>query len=320
MDTRTGVHGRKASEDAVERHLAFPAEMIIEAASRCNYLCPLCLWTRNHNHGYLTPDTFAPFINQVKGHLRRVCFAGRGEPTLNPDLYRILRHSVEAGVITDLATNGANLSRDIDQVLDSGIDAVNVSIEADNADDCRLYRVGGDFDGVIAGIRRLADEKRRRGITKPVLRTCSVIFKFNEQRLTDLKRFFAELGVEEFIFKSAHLGHGLLPWKMEELEERWLPDNVAKRRPRYDGSSQTRLCAFLPKAHLLWNGDVCRCAIEQAGSVAGNIRDVSFAEIWLGETSRKIVQAIVENRPVKCVDCAFSGRHITEAGSERYVI
>jgi MoaA/NifB/PqqE/SkfB family radical SAM enzyme len=309
------------ADDGLLPLLAPPRHMIVEACSRCNFLCPLCLWTKNSSHGYLQPATFQRFIDQAGPHLERLCFAGRGEPTLNPQLYAILKQSAEAGVVTDLATNGSSLLRDVDAILESGIDYVNVSIEADNAADYARYRVNGDFHAVTAGMARLAEEKRRRGLAKPGLRTCSVIFNYNEDRLAELRTFFGRLGFEGFIFKSAHLGHGQLAEDETVLGERWLPRDASKRRPRHNAaSSAPPLCGFLQRGHLLWNGDICRCAIDHTRMIAGNIHEGTFDEIWTGDQSRRIVRTIVEGRFAKCGRCSFSGREMKEQNTELYVI
>jgi radical SAM protein with 4Fe4S-binding SPASM domain len=312
--------GQTNGED-LSPYLGKPRHMIVESCSRCNFLCPLCLWTKNSHHGSLQLPTFARFVEQAGPTLERLCFAGRGEPTLNPQLYPILQKSVSAGLITDLATNGSSLLADVDAILESGIDYVNVSIEADNPVDYARYRVKGDFHAVTAGMARLAEEKRRRGLKKPGLRTCSVIFNYNEDRLAGLRQFFADLGFEGFIFKSAHLGHGQLADGESVLEERWLPRDAFKRRPQYQTEAGTLpLCGFLQRGHLLWNGDICRCAIDHTQMIAGNINEQTFDEVWAGEESRKIVRRILSGEFSKCAKCSFSGRVMTERESELYLI
>jgi len=302
-------------------YLVRPRHMIVEACSRCNFVCPLCLWTKNSHHGCLQPETFQRFIDEAGPHLERLCFAGRGEPTLNPQLYSILKKSVQAGVITDLATNGSSLLTDVDAILNSGIDFVNVSIEADNPEDYARYRVNGDFYAVIGGMARLAQEKARRGLVKPGLRTCSVIFNYNEDRLNELRRFYGNLGFEGFIFKSAHLGHGQLPEEETVLEERWLPHDPHKRRVQHRTAERPQpICGFLKRGHLLWNGNIGRCAIEHQLMIAGNILEQTFDEIWLGEKSRKIVRTVIEGRFSKCARCSFSGREMKEQQAEFYLI
>jgi radical SAM protein with 4Fe4S-binding SPASM domain len=299
----------RAAEETPEgwaRHLAPPRQVIVESSSRCNYLCPLCLWPKNKRHGYLSPDTFARFIEGAAATTELLCFSGRGEPTLNPMLFDVLALGVASGVRTDLVTNGSSLLGDVDAVLEAGIDNLVVSIDADNAEDYARYRVNGVFDAVVAGMRSIAEEKRRRGLEKPVLRTCSVIFAHNADRLVELRAFFGDLGFESFIFKSAHLGHGQLSEEVDVLAERWLPRDPALVRPlRRSGPTQ---CEFLSRAHLLWNGDVCRCAIDHERMVVGNVNERGFAEIWAGDESRRVVRTITRDEFDKCPDCALNGR------------
>jgi MoaA/NifB/PqqE/SkfB family radical SAM enzyme len=293
--------------------------MMVEASSTCNFLCPLCLWTQNHHHGQLQVSTFERLIGEARHFVRRICFSGRGEPTLNPNLYELLRSCSAAGVTADLATNGSHLLRDVERLLDSGVDNVNVSIEADNAEDYARYRVNGDFAAVTAGMRRLADEKRRRGLTRPKLQTCSVIFSYNEPVLERMKSFFRELGFEGFIFKSAHLGHGKLDEPTVVLRRRWLPQSRSLQRAGA-GDPGPVDCDFLPRAQMLWNGDISRCAVDQNAMVVGNILESSFAELWRGERSRQAVEHIRSGQFAGCGTCEYSRREVTEQGRERYVL
>jgi radical SAM protein with 4Fe4S-binding SPASM domain len=220
-------------------------------------------------------------------------------------LFDVLPLAVASGVQTDLVTNGSNLLRDFAAVLESGIDNLVVSIDADNAEDYARYRVNGVFDEVVAGMTLIAEEKRRRGLEKPALRTCSVMFAYNADKLDDLRAFFGTLGFESFIFKSAHLGHGQLSEETHVLAERWLPRDPALVRPLHPSSPPQ--CEFLSRAHLLWNGDVCRCAIDHERMVVGNVNDRGFAEIWAGDESRRVVRTIARGEFDKCQDCALNG-------------
>jgi MoaA/NifB/PqqE/SkfB family radical SAM enzyme len=276
------------------RYLRPPRQVIVESSSRCNFLCPLCLWTKNKRHGYLDVDTFARFLDGAAVTTELLCFSGRGEPTLNPALFDVLALAVDAGVPTDLVTNGSNLLRDVDAILESGIDNINVSIDADNAEDYVRYRVNGIFDDVVAGMRRL----------------------------DDLRRFFGDLGFETFIFKSAHLGHGQLGESPDVLEKRWLPrDPSLVRLGRAGPSSGPPRCEFLHRGHLLWNGDVCRCAIDHVQMVVGNVNEEPFEDIWAGEASRRAVEQIVEGRFDKCTGCWLRGdRHAAETEDGLFLI
>jgi MoaA/NifB/PqqE/SkfB family radical SAM enzyme len=308
-------------EDPWARHLAPPRDVIVEASSRCNFRCPLCLWTKTPRHGYMDIGTFVRFIDGIDRSPERLCFSGRGEPTLNPQLFELLARAVEAGIPTDLTTNGSSLLADCQSILDSGIDNVNVSIDADNATDYVRYRVNGNFDEVVAGMARLADEKRRRGAEKPALRTVSVIFNHNAGRLDELRRFFTGLGFERCIFKSAHLGHGQLRESESVLEERWLPLDTSLVRLRHRGAHVRPQCGFLHRGHLLWNGDICRCGIDHVRMIVGNVNEQRFDDIWTGPVSRRVVREIVAGEFEKCAGCWLNTeRHVTESKDVLFLI
>lgn len=292
-----------------------PRFMMVEASSTCNFLCPLCLWPQNKHHGRLAVETFAIFIAQARTFLKRACFSGRGEPTLNPAIYDILRACVDAGVTADLATNGSSLLDDVDQILDSGVHNVNVSIDADNAADYVRYRVNGDFERLVAGMRLLADTKRRGGAKTPTLQTCTVIFRHNEESIDRMKAFFADLGFERFLFKSAHLGHGQLERPLEELEQEWRPRGSLRR----ESGGETE-CSFLTRAQMLWNGDITRCATDQNALIIGNVAEQPFEQIWRGERSRRVVARVASHRFAPCTTCEYSNRAIAETATERWVI
>ena len=302
-----------------EPDVDLPKFVMVECSSVCNFRCPLCLWTHNRRHGQLQAETFRRFIDEAKHFARRLCFSGRGEPTLNPDVCEILRMGAKAGVICDLATNGSLLLDNIDELLDTGISNINVSIDADNPDDYVRYRVGGDFARVTEGMRRLAERKAQRGLKNPHLQTCSVVFSYNEDALERMKDFFRDLGFESFIFKSAHVGHGRLREPLVSLRQRWQPSSTTlKRRPATVGD--TVECDFARRAQLLWNGDVTRCATVQNEMVVGNILAESFAQLWRSDRSRQAAATIRRGEFPACTTCEFSGRSVSEHAGERRVV
>ena len=113
-----------------------------------------------------------------------------------------------------------------------------------------------------------------------------------------------------------------MPQPEAALRLEWLPEDPAKRRRQYNEgyALASGVCSFLVKAHLLWNGDVCRCAIDQQQMIAGNVNRQSFVELWRGEASRAIVRRIRAGAFLRCRDCAFSERQTVETGRERFVI
>ena len=76
----------------------------------CNYRCPFCHNTDLLPHGsepLMTMEAFLEFLRGKQGLLDAVCVSG-GEPTLSPELPRLLKSIKELGFLTKLDTNGSN--------------------------------------------------------------------------------------------------------------------------------------------------------------------------------------------------------------------
>lgn len=76
----------------------------------CNYRCPFCHNTDLLPHGqepYMTQEAFLEFLKGKQGLLDAVCVSG-GEPTLSPELPRLLEEIKALGFLTKLDTNGSN--------------------------------------------------------------------------------------------------------------------------------------------------------------------------------------------------------------------
>ena len=87
----------------------------------CNYRCPFC-----HNGGLLesapdalTEEALLTFLEKRKGLLDGVCITG-GEPTLQPDLPRLLGRIKALGYCVKLDTNGSNPTM-LAQLLEAGL-------------------------------------------------------------------------------------------------------------------------------------------------------------------------------------------------------
>jgi cyclic pyranopterin phosphate synthase len=122
----------------------------------CNFRCEYCLPNgyQKTNSCFLSTEEIIRLI-QAFGELgtRKVRLTG-GEPTLRKDLTTIAR-SVSA--ITNiktigLTTNGYNLAQKAEEYYDSGINALNVSVDSLNAD--KFHKITGHdkLDTVLKGV------------------------------------------------------------------------------------------------------------------------------------------------------------------------
>lgn len=146
-------------------------------------------WERTHDH--LSADEIVRVVNvAAKLGFRKFRLTG-GEPLVRNDILKIV-HGMKkiSGVETiGLSTNGIKLDALAKPLRQAGVCAVNVSLDALDA---QIYRrvTGGDVNAVIAGIRAAIAAGFER-----VKLNCVLMRGVNEQEIWPLTLFAAEHGV-----------------------------------------------------------------------------------------------------------------------------
>ncbi len=159
----------------------------ISVTDRCNFRCVYCMpaaglpWIPRGE--LLTPDEIGEIVRQLAPlGLRRIRLTG-GEPTIRPDLERIVRLIRAVPEVDDLAlsTNGVRLCQDdalATRLREAGVDRVNISV-----DSLQPHRIAAlarrdlDFDPI-----RAASAAQRAGLT-PVKLNVVVIRGMNDDEL-----------------------------------------------------------------------------------------------------------------------------------------
>ncbi|MFZ4580536.1 MAG: viperin family antiviral radical SAM protein [Myxococcota bacterium] len=128
---------------------------------KCNLKCRFCYAGFPAARRALPTDDARRVIDLLAGAgTEKLTFVG-GEPTLHPDLTELVRHAAGLGLTTCIVTNGAKLSR----VLEEAGDAVRwVGLSVDSGSEAVQAALGrGDGTHVGRSIA-LADEIRARGV------------------------------------------------------------------------------------------------------------------------------------------------------------
>lgn len=169
-------------EDLLGRSFPYLRLSVTEA---CNFRCSYCLpdgYKKTGVSDFLSADEI---IRLVSGFadlgVRKVRLTG-GEPTLRRDIPTIASAISALGRIETLAmtTNGYNLKTQAGIFADSGINALNVSIDSLQAD--KFHRITGHdkLKDILAGI----DLARKAGI-KPIKINCVLIKGVNDDEWPD---------------------------------------------------------------------------------------------------------------------------------------
>jgi len=178
-----------------------PKLLVIESTSRCNLKCEMCPRTIDSSPSGEYGDLDENFLPNVESTIRNtssVCLSWMGEPLLNKRLPEIIRRirTINPGVHISLTSNGMLLSEETAHTLiDSGLDSVNISIDAADPTIYRKIRVGAELETVKANIRTLNRLKDEHAVRTPAIGIAYVAGETNIRQMPDLVSLAADLGV-----------------------------------------------------------------------------------------------------------------------------
>jgi MoaA/NifB/PqqE/SkfB family radical SAM enzyme len=198
----------EAAIERFENDLFLPDQFVLEVTSRCNAQCMTCIhnWmdndlssVRSGTTGFLDLEYLAEWLEPAYSNMRRMRMYNYGEPFLHKGLERFcgFLKSKNQDVMIGISSNGTSFGSDkrIAAILESGIDAVIVSLHGGTSEISRRYM--GEkfpFDKALDNIGRLMAAKRQQNIQLPVVDLKCVLFEWNDSE-KDITRF-AELADE----------------------------------------------------------------------------------------------------------------------------
>ncbi len=99
----------------------------------CNMNCDYCnLQAQLPYYDNITLEDFKVILVNFK-HYKKICISG-GEPTVNEDIFKILKLATSRGVIVALASNGIKLADEsfLKQIIATGVNEIRLSVHALN--------------------------------------------------------------------------------------------------------------------------------------------------------------------------------------------
>jgi radical SAM protein with 4Fe4S-binding SPASM domain len=286
------------------RVLSRPFAFRIEPASTCNLRCPLCSTTwrtfLTSEKLLLAFEDFKHIYTEIRPYASRITFYMEGEPLMNRHLFTMIRWATShSRVFTSLSTNLTLLRpHRVEELMDSGLDSVAISLDGFDQKTYERYRVGGQVRDVLDAIRAIADAKKHRSLRRPELIVNMIRFHYtSENEIHQLQDFCNEHGVDQFRVRPEQFG----------LLGPYTPD-LRRRPPR--------------KCHWPWtsmsidvDGSVYACpiAFEQRISF-GNLLREPIDAIWNNDayqTTRRYLSAradVREKTALPCYDCRWYGK------------
>lgn len=262
---------------------AFPSQVIIDITELCNLACTHCphpaFKQSPHYAGRsLDPALAARAVDEVAAAgpdvVRQIRFTSEGEPLLHRGVFEIVGDAVRrSGTFVSFTTNGVLLTEArAERLLATGVDLIDISIDAATAETYARIRVRGDLTVTRANVLGLIALARRSGASTRVV-VSYIEQPDNAHETAAFERFWRDAGADDVAVRRLHSAAGAVVPVADLLRRRVRP---ADRRP----------CVYpWERVVLTPRGTLAFCPADWThGSTLADYRTTSIAALWGSET------------------------------------
>jgi len=180
-----------------------PVVAQIEPTVLCDLNCTFCQSSelrRVRAKPHMSYSEFRRVIEEMR-FLVAVALVGMGEPTLNPEFFKMVRHASDMGIATSTVTNCNRHTETIArQLVSSGLVGVGTSIDGATATSYEMLRRGGNFERTLSNLERLV---RLRGSARlPRIGVEMIALDQNMNDMQDWVRLCANVGVDALTIQA----------------------------------------------------------------------------------------------------------------------
>ncbi|MDD5657671.1 MAG: radical SAM protein [Elusimicrobia bacterium] len=236
------------------------AKVYVEPTSRCNLSCRTCIrQTWDEPQGDMSAAVFGKLIESLRRfpHLESVMLGGFGEPTVHPDIIRIVGELKALKVRVEMVSNGTLLD---DQMIaglrESRLDRLWVSFDGTDGSSFEHVRKGASFEGVFRSLRQLRELNRKVGHQIKV-GLAVVVMRDNISDLKGIGKLARQIGADRISVSN------VIPYS-PEMDQQMIcglaltlgtfasiPDKLEIDLPRIDAGESTKEVLL----HLLTGGE-----------------------------------------------------------------
>lgn len=304
-----------------------PLHLEIELTNFCNLRCPVCpTGTKQLEREALSmpPALFEQVWEEAAPYLLTTSLFGWGEPLLHPQIDQILKIARRHDVATLLSTNGMPLRHESvrEALVEHPPTTLIVAIDGITDETNSRFRVGAQLEPILTGVRKLAELKRRRKASYPVLQLRYIVMSHNEHEVEHLEKFAREHEFELLTLRSISIFD--TP-EADAVQGGFVPENELLRAYKYkEGKRQKRdgfVCTmpfWFPGVFA--GGEVVSCDQDHsARHVFGRLDGTNtFREIWFSKQAAE-VRKLVRDESEKlsfCRNCPYADRPTTDCSLE----
>ena len=234
--------------EAIESFLRFsegqefprwPLEVFLEVSNICDLQCAMCptfsalnvdrfFALKREDRGVIAYETATEPLEEILKHALIIHASGYGEPTIHPQYKELLQYLSRYEALIDFFTNGMHLDDELCQHLVQGhVHRISISFSGVTAEEYENIYIGGDFDRVLGGIRRLAKAKQAAGSQYPRIEINSLAFQHHIEKLPAFVQLMADAGANVIHVKPLRLSAGKIA-ELKHHESHMHPEREAQ--------------------------------------------------------------------------------------------
>lgn len=292
-----------------------PQKIRFDVSTICQLRCPTCKTTdgitaRDLGSQTLKFERFKSFMD-ANPWVRNVELSSQGEIFLNKDLLKIIEYGYQKNIILSAAT-GTNLNTISEEMMEGLVkyqfSLLTCAIDGASSETYKIYRRRGDFDKVIANIKRINEFKLKYRSKLPILRWQFIPFGHNEHEILKAKQMALNLDME-FSIKIAW--GDFSPVKNKELVRKVTGLSATSRDEYREAYGKVnladRVCSQMwLQPQINTDGRVLGCCINHFGDY-GNVFREDLLTILNSEKMNYARDMLLGRKPerddIPCVRC-----------------
>lgn len=277
---------------------SFPRRIVFELTNKCNFQCIMCGREAVDFKTRDMPLSIVRACAPLFPYAEEVTLHGWGEGTLHPGLSGILEYLDSFKWLRKyFVTNGSTLPKITEAVFRHHVDLVAVSLDGATPGTNDSIRKGGDLERELRSVKKLLDEKARRGLDYPYVNFVFTAMKRNLKELPMMVDLAHGMGVPEVkavyltVFNGALAGESLLDEQalirevFAEARSRALKFDINLKLPDIQGECDAgalshRPCAFPWRDLFIGSDGFVRPCQSSAEKVLNSADFGDFTEVW----------------------------------------
>lgn len=164
------------------------SQISIKITNMCNLRCKMCGQWGERGYNLAKPntvlkevvplETYKRMVDEV-AHLKPLIYIWGGEPFLYPDLMPLVRYMKEKEFVISLVTNGIKLKEHAEEIVDTGWEALMLSLDGPKEIHNEIRGSKDCFDTLASGIDAVQTLKRKKDKTLPYIMVLVTVSRDN---------------------------------------------------------------------------------------------------------------------------------------------